>query len=242
MPKLEFEIEFERVETKAKGLPVIIVAAGTSSRMKGTDKQFALVGGIPVIARTLSAFEKSPHITEITVVTRKEKIADISLLATKYAIRKLKNVIEGGESREESVKNGISLYSGIAEKVLVHDGARPLVSDKTIENVVLGLDKFDSVTCAVKVKDTIKKADENGIVIETLSRHELVSVQTPQGVSVEKFIAASNAADLSAFTDDTSVMESIGENTKIVEGNPENIKITTPEDILVAEAYIGKEW
>lgn len=242
MPKLEYKIEFQRVEEQVKGLPVIIVAAGSSSRMKGTDKQFALLGGIPVIAKTLFAFEKSPFITEITVVTRNEKIADISKLASKYAISKLKNVIEGGTSREESVKNGILLYKGVAEKVLVHDGARPLVSAKTIENVVLGLDTYDSVTCAVKVKDTIKKINQNAVVVETLTRDELVSVQTPQGVSVEKFLSAASTSELSKFTDDTSVMESLGEKTKIVEGNIENIKITTPEDILVAEAYIGKEW
>lgn len=242
MPKLEFEIEFKRVEEKSKRLPVIIVAAGTSSRMNGTDKQFALIGGIPVLARTLSAFEKSPFISEITVVTREEKIAEISKLGSKYAISKLKNVIEGGESREQSVNNGVLLYKGLAEKVLVHDGARPLVSGETIEKVVSALDEFDSVTCAVKVKDTIKRADKNGIVTETLNRDELLSVQTPQGVNVEKFLAAANGVDLSKFTDDTSVMESLGEKTKITEGNTENIKITTPEDILVAEAYIGKEW
>ena len=241
MQKVEFSLKFEEVKDESKGYPVIVVAAGSSSRMKGVDKQFAPVTGIPVIARTLCRLEKSAHITEITVVTRKEKIADISKLAERYAIAKLKNIVEGGSSREDSVKNGIVLYKDTAEKVLVHDGARPLVDLKTIENVALALEDCESVTCAVKVKDTIKRIDENGIVKETLNRDELVSVQTPQGVSVQKFLSAAEETDLASFTDDTSVMEYMGEKTKIVDGNYENIKITTPQDIILAEAYLAKE-
>lgn len=241
MQKLEFSLKFEEIKEEENGYPVIVVAAGSSSRMMGIDKQFASVSGIPVIARTLCRLEKSRYITEITVVTRKEKIADIGKLAEKYAITKLKNIVEGGNSREASVKNGLLLYKNTAEKVLIHDGARPLVDLQTIENVALALRKCDSVTCAVKVKDTIKRIDESGIVKETLNRSELVSIQTPQGVSVSKFLSASEKTDLASFTDDTSVIEYMGERTRIVDGNYENIKITTPQDIALAEAYIAKE-
>lgn len=242
MQGLEFQLEFEKVENAYKSIPVIIVAAGSSTRMKGTDKQMTELGGIPVIVRTLRAFENSAYISEITVVTREEKIADIKKLAERYAVGKLKNIIAGGSCRAESVMKGVSLYSGVCDKVLVHDGARPLVTDAIIGRVVKALDKFNSVTCAVKINDTVKRTDENGIVTETVNREGLVSIQTPQGVSVSLFLEAAEKGALTLFTDDTSVMESIGEKTKIVEGDPDNIKITTPEDIIKAQGIIRKEW
>lgn len=242
MQGLEFELEFEKIENKYKSLPVVIVAAGSSTRMKGTDKQMTSLGGIPVIVRTLRAFENSQYISEITVVTREEKIADIKKLGERYAVGKLKNIVVGGSCRAESVMKGVSLYDGMCDKVLVHDGARPLITDAVIGRVVKALDEFSSVTCAVKINDTVKRIDENGIVTETVNREGLVSIQTPQGVSVSGFLAACSKGDLALFTDDTSVMESIGEKTKIVEGDPDNIKITIPEDIIKAQGIIRKEW
>ncbi len=243
MPKTDFALEFKETIQNKDGLPVIIVAAGSSSRMKGQDKLLAPIGGIPVIARTLRAFENCPLISEITVVTRAEKKADISLIAEKYAISKLKQVVEGGSCREESVKNGVLLYKGREDKVLIHDAARPFIPNKVIENVVSALRTQDSVTCATMVKDTVKTVDENGVVISTLDRSRLVAVQTPQGVNVAKFLQITESAeDLSNFTDDTAIMESAGITTKIVEGDYNNIKLTTPEDMIVAGALIEKEW
>lgn len=242
MQKLDFALQFERVEENIGGYPVVIVAAGTSSRMQGADKQFSQLCGIPVLARTLRAFENSSAITEITVVTREEKIADIKKLGERYAVSKLKNVVVGGSCREESVRNGIALYKDKTDKILVHDGARPLVTDKVIKDVTVALKDFDSVTCAVRVKDTVKTVDEQGYVTATLDRTQLVSIQTPQGVNVGKFLSVCETEDLSKFTDDTSVIEFLGLPTKITEGDYANIKITTPEDIAVAEGLIRKEW
>ncbi len=243
MPKTDFALEFKETTKDKDGLPVIIVAAGSSSRMKGQDKLFAPIGGIPVIAKTLRVFENSPLICEITVVTREEKKADISLIAEKYAISKLKQIVNGGSCREESVRNGVCLYKDREDKVLIHDAARPFVTGKVIENVVMALRTADSVTCAVTVKDTVKLVGEKGEVISTLDRSHLAAVQTPQGVSVPKFLEiAESAEDLAAFTDDTAVMESAGIPTQIVEGDYNNIKLTTPEDMVVAEALIEKEW
>ena len=243
MPKTDFALQFKKTTPDKDGLPVIIVAAGSSSRMQGIDKLFAPIGGIPVIAITLRAFENSPLVSEITVVTRKDKQSDISLIAEKYAIGKLKQIVEGGSCREESVKNGVCLYKGREDKVLVHDAARPFITGKVIENVVLALRTSDSVTCAVTVKDTVKTVDENGVVVSTLDRSHLAAVQTPQGVSVAKFLEiAESAEDLAIFTDDTAVMESAGIQTQIVEGDYNNIKLTTPEDMVVAEALVEKEW
>ena len=239
----ELAFRFEEIKQEKGWLPVVIVAAGSSSRMKGTDKQFSLLGGIPVLVRTLRAFENSSVIGEITVVTRSEKIADIKKLGERYAVSKLKNVIEGGSSRAESVRNGIALYKGKSEKILVHDGARPLVTEQIIRDVATALQTYDSVTCAVKVKDTIKEVNAQSLSVNTPDRSALVAVQTPQGVNVDIFLKTTENADMSSFTDDTSVMEFAGVSTFIVEGDYKNIKITTPEDIDVAEALAGqKEW
>ena len=242
MQKLKFSLEFEKREEHKGNLPVIIVAAGSSSRMQGTDKQMLEVGGTPVIVRTLRAFENCPVISEITVVTKQEKVADVKKLAERYAVGKLKNVVVGGSCRAESVKNGVSLYKGVSDKVLVHDGARPLVTDAVITRVAKALEEYNSVTCAVKVNDTVKRVNEEGIATETVNRDGLVLIQTPQGVNTNIFLNALDGADMSIFTDDTSVMEYVGEKTKIVEGDPNNIKITTPADVIKAEGIIRKEW
>ncbi len=242
MPKLDVRLEFSTVDTKNDGLAVIIVAAGGSTRMGGVDKMLLNVMGVPVLARTMKAFDNSPYIKGITVVTREEKIAEVKRLAEKYAVRKLDFVVAGGACREESVKNGISLYRGREEKLLIHDGARPFVSKEVIKGVVEALKTADSVTCAVRVKDTIKRVSPEGFAEETLDRGSLVAVQTPQGVNAQRFLDIAGRADLSLFTDDTSVMESDGIKTVITEGDYKNIKITTPEDVVFAEGMLGEEF
>lgn len=241
MQKLEFSLEYKKIEEETGGVPVIIVAAGGSTRMKGTDKRFVPLVGVPVLARTMAAFQNCSVISEIAVVTSEDKIADVKKLAAAYAIDKLSFVTVGGSSREESVRNGLLLFKDKYEKALVHDSARPLVPCEVIERVAEALGEFNSVTCAVPLKDTIKRVDKNGISVETPKREELVSVQTPQGVCINKFLSAAEEFDLALFTDDTSVMEAMGEKTKIVEGDYRNIKITTPEDIDLATGLIEKE-
>ncbi len=241
MNALEFKLEFSTAENSAKGVPAIIVAAGSSSRMKGMDKQFATLLGIPLLARTLLAFEKSPYISSIFVVTKKEKCQDIKLLAEKYMISKLAGMVEGGSCREESVKNGLNALPNNTLKALVHDGARPLVSQEIIKNVALALEHNDCVSPGVKTKDTIKRVDLDGFCVETINREGVVNIQTPQGVNVPLFLKATKNTDLSHFTDDTSVLESIGVKTKIVDGDYKNIKVTTPEDIALATIYLEGE-
>ncbi len=242
MQKLEFSLEYQKIEEETGSIPVVIVAAGSSTRMKGTDKRFVPLVGVPVLARTMAAFQNCSAISEIAVVTSEDKIADVKKLAATYAIDKLSFVAVGGSSREESVKNGLLLFKGNYKKALVHDSARPIVTKEVIERVAEALGEFNSVTCAVPIKDTVKKVDKNGLVTETPNRTELVSVQTPQGVSIEKFLSVAEDFDLSLFTDDTSVMEAVGEKTKTVEGDYRNIKITTPEDIDIAAKLIEKEF
>lgn len=241
MPKLDFALSFKENNIDTDGYPVIIVAAGGSTRMKGIDKLFAPLLGVPAIARTLRAFEDSDCIGSITVVTREEKIADIKKLAEKYAVTKLEFVVAGGSCREESVKNGISLYKGRYNAALVHDGARPLISGEVIRNVAQALKSHQSVTCAVPLKDTVKEINTDGVAVNTPDRSRLVAVQTPQGVDIDKFLETAEKYELAHFTDDTSLMEAAGIATKTVEGDYTNIKITTPEDIAVAEMYLGKD-
>ena len=240
MTETKLKLEYSVTE-ESGGIPVIIVAAGNSTRMQGVNKQFVEIAGVPVIARTLLAFENSGHVSEIILVTRQEDILNLELLAEKYGISKLKDIVKGGNSRQESVLNGFAMLRTDTESVLIHDGARPFVSESIICSVVETLSKCDAVTCAVKVKDTIKQIDQNGKVIKTLDRNELVAVQTPQGVKVKKYLeAAEKLGDVSTFTDDTSIMESAGDEVYTVEGSYKNIKITTREDTLAAEKFIDE--
>lgn len=237
-PKLEFQV----VENKTEGIPVIIVAAGNSTRMGGINKQFLEIGGIPVIVRTLLAFEKSQFINRIILVTREEDIFALQLLAEKYSVSKLTDIIVGGDSRQQSVSNGLARLSDSETKVLIQDGARPFVTEEIIGNVAKALESFSAVTCGVKVKDTIKQITSEGIVEKTLDRNSLFAVQTPQGVQIAEYKKAiSEIEDLSLFTDDTSIMEAAGHKIKCVEGSYKNIKITTPEDVAIAENYLNSE-
>ncbi len=241
MPISQFELEFKEVITDDAALPVVLVAAGNSSRMNGKDKQELLLLGLPVLVRTLKAFEQSGKISEIVVVTKEEKISGIYELAKNYGITKLTKVVAGGACREESVKNGLQSVSKNYKKALVHDGARPLVSLGIIERVVKALETEDCVVPGIKVKDTIKRVDENGYATKTLNRDELISVQTPQGVNLDKFLKITENLFLDKFTDDASVLESADIKVKIVDGDQKNIKITTIEDIFLAESYLRGE-
>ena len=241
MNKTELKFEYNICEAEKDGISVIVVAAGSSSRMNGTNKQLLHLGGIPVIIRTLMVFENSKDISNIILVVRDEDLFEIQMLTQKYMITKLSDIVCGGKTRQESVLKGFSRLKESDNAVLIHDGARPLVDSKIISSVVLALENCDAVTCAVKVKDTIKEIDQNGKVIKTLARENLVSVQTPQGVNVAKYLEAVKNVDVANFTDDTSIMEAAGHNVFVVEGSYKNIKITTKEDVNMAEGFLSEE-
>lgn len=241
MLKTDFKVEYTS-ESATRRYPVIIVAAGSSNRMQGINKQFLEIDCVPVIVRTMSAFEDSPLISRIILVTKEEYIADIERLADNYSITKLTDVVSGGADRFSSVLNGFKCLNNDEEKVLIHDGARPFVDCVVIGNVCAALPNFDSAICAVPIKDTVKVVDSNGIVKDTPARSELYSAQTPQGVDVSLYIkAAETIENKSLITDDASVMELAGHSVKIVMGDYKNIKITTPEDIILAEAILRGE-
>ncbi len=241
MAVTEFKIEYSvEVAPHKNAVPVIIVAAGSSSRMGGINKMFTHLSGIPVIARTMLNFERSPYVSEIVVVTKKESIADVLRLKEEYMISKLTAVTEGGSDRLSSVLNGLSVLDADTKGVMIHDGARPLVSEMLIEKMAKASLTYDCAVCGVPLKDTIK---EKGDFLKTLDRSRMIAVQTPQSVNFSKYKdLLSSIEDKSKFTDDASVMESAGFNTEIIDGEESNIKITTPLDLKLAEVLLKEEF
>lgn len=241
MNKTEIKLQYRVCEEKNQGLTVIIVAAGSSVRMQGINKQLLQINGVPVIVKTLLAFENCNAVKNIILVVRHEDLFELQMLAEKYMITKLTDIVCGGKNRQESVLNGFARL-GSESAVLIHDGARPLVSNEIICSVAKALDTHTAVTCAVKVKDTVKQVDETGKVIKTIPRESLVAVQTPQGVHVKEYLdSVEKAGDVSLFTDDTSIMEAAGYEVYTVDGSYKNIKITTPEDIKTVCTYEDDE-
>lgn len=242
MELTELKLEYAVCDTEKSGIPVIIAAAGASSRMEGINKQTALLGGVPVLARTLMTFERSDAVSSIILIVRPDDVFTMQLMAEKYGIDKLTDIVCGGATRQESVLKGFERLDKNAQAVLIHDGARPLVENSVIRAVAGALKEYSAVTCAVPVKDTVKVVDKDGKVLSTPDRSFLAAVQTPQGVRVADYLAAvEKIGDVSKFTDDMSVMEAAGFPVHTVKGSYRNIKITTPEDLRLAEYLISGE-
>jgi len=221
---------------------VVIVAGGKGTRMDSRiNKIFMDIAGKQTIVRVLETFQESQLINEIVlVVNERDKDYCEKEIIDKKLYTKLKKVVVGGKRRQDSVSNGLKQVSDEAVIVLVHDGARPLVTHDIIERSVKGALEYDAVITAVSVKDTIKIMDKDGFVCETPQRNTLWAVQTPQvfkkGLLLEAYKNA-EYLDIEA-TDDAMLVEKLGIRVKIIEGSYENIKITTPEDIAIAEAIL----
>ena len=219
----------------------IIVAAGGSTRM-GTagSKQFIPLLERPVIEYTLRAFQDCKLISEIVVVSREQDAQQIKEIADSNGISKVKAVVNGGDSRAHSVKNGIAAASSGAEYYAIHDGARPLITVEEIERVCEAAFETGAATLGTPVTDTIKIVDGSDMIESTPLRSQLRAVQTPQVFESELYsFALDNAEDdLEGFTDDCSLIEKMGGEVMVVEGNKENIKLTTPIDIIIAESIL----
>lgn len=225
-------------------LSAVIVAAGSSARMGGKDKIFLPVEKIPVAARSLLAYENCEDVSEIIVVTKEDSIEKMKELAAEYGIKKLKTVVPGGASRAESVKNGIAAVSEEAAFVAIHDGARPLVLPEDISRCAHDAFQYGGAVLAVPAVDTIKYARKNGFVEYTPAREKLFAVQTPQIFDLAVYKSAMERAfrELSDWTDDSSIFENDGRKVFLTPGKRSNIKITSPEDIPIAEALLkGRE-
>ena len=220
----------------------IFPAAGASRRMgAGTNKIFLEFGGESVLVRTLKTFSQSARINFLIVVTNEVEMVTEILNATPNL--KPFAVTAGGSERQYSIANGLKLVPNDAEIVLVHDAARPLIDIETIENVIDAAEKFGGAIAAVPEKNTIKIIDAEGFVKSTPPRAELVAVQTPQGFKKEILLRAYEQAKIDNFlgTDDASLVERIGGKIKIVQSSYKNIKITTPEDIQIAETFLNEK-
>lgn len=238
---------FDLFRRKAKLVPAprcgcIVAAAGSSTRMGGVDKLFALVDGIPVLVRTLQALSASPYISEITVVTRQEKLLEVGALCRGACLPKVTQVIVGGDSRLESVYKGVNQLSEKVKLIAVHDAARCLVPQKVIDAAVLTAARCGAAVPAVEVKDTIKEFDGE-FVTATPDRAALRAVQTPQIFRAELLRAALQKAmeDNWEVTDDSSAVERLGATVPLTPGDERNIKITTPIDLAVAEAILRED-
>ncbi len=216
----------------------VIVSAGSSSRMQGTDKIFSTIAGVPVIAKTLLAFQNCSEITEIVVVTKPENNQKITEICNEYGISKLKTICEGGAMRSGSVLNGIKNARG--EFVAISDGARPLVTPELIQKTCNAAFEYGAAAPGVVVADTLKRVNADNIIETTVDRKNIVYIQTPQVFKKKEYqqkLIDATALDVE-FTDDCSVWEYFGGNVKVVEGDKNNIKITYPQDISFCERLI----
>lgn len=215
----------------------VIVAAGSASRMGGIDKVMAALGGEPMIARTVRAFQQCGAIADIVIVTRPDLIRPISALCAR--MDKVRMVVAGGQSRQESVALGLNALPKGVELAAVHDGARPLITDAVIDRTVRAANSYGAAAPAVPVKDTIKVV-RGGLVTDTPDRASLQAVQTPQVFDFDLLRGALKKAaeDAAAVTDDCSAVERLGMAVKIVEGDERNLKVTTPMDLKIAEMLL----
>lgn len=218
----------------------VLVAAGSASRMGGIDKVMAPLGGEPMIARTARAFQDCEAIKEIVIVTRQDLILPITELC--QGMDKVKAVVVGGGSRQESVWLGLNALSKGIELAAVHDGARPLVSGALIDRVVRAAHSYGAAAPAIPVKDTIK-VEQGGMIASTPDRATLRAVQTPQVFDFDLLRGALQKAerDGAAVTDDCSAVERLGMNIRLVEGEERNLKVTTPLDLKIAEMLLEEE-
>ena len=223
----------------------IVLAAGQGKRMNSkVQKQFLLIKGKPVLYYSLSCFQKSREIEEIIVVTGKESINFCKQeIIEAYGFSKVKAVIPGGKERYDSVYAGLCACED-SDYVFIHDGARPFLSNDMIRRGKEAVLDYGACVIGMPSKDTIKIADENGMVESTPSRNKVWNIQTPQIFSYTAIREAHEKArqqNMADITDDAMVIERFGNmKIKLVEGSYENIKITTPEDIVVAEKILEK--
>ena len=214
---------------------VVVVAAGSSTRM-GFDKVLADVGGLPVIVRCLKSFEKAPSVSEVVVVTRTDLVPEVARLCQDHGLTKVVKVVRGGEDRTQSARLGTLECSPKAKLIAIHDGARPFVTVRVIEDAVAQAAQSGAAAPAVPVKDTIKEV-RDGLVERTLDRSALYAVQTPQVFDGDLIRAALQKAldDAARLTDDCAAVERLGMKVVLTRGDERNIKLTTPADLLIGE-------
>lgn len=221
----------------------VVAAAGQSTRMCGINKQMFSLNSVPVLIHSLKSFEDTDFLEGIVLVVPPNTISQFKEEVLKWDLKKTINVVPGGESRQQSVYYGLLAVPSDCEIVLVHDGARPLVSREEIDNLIETVRVHGAATLAVPVKDTVKEVDSKGLVVCTPDRRKLWLTQTPQGFYYDLLLSAhQNAQEKQVvYTDDASMVEAQGHRVKIVRGSYRNIKITTREDLLIAGVLVSSK-
>lgn len=227
------------------GAAVVIPAAGSSVRMEaGRNKQFLKVSGVPILARTISIFKEMPEIDRIIVVLNPDEF-DVfrDEIAVPYGLTDIE-VVAGGADRQSSVYEGLRALDDMPDDavLLVHDGARPLVTPAVILDNIHGACEFGAAVTAVPVSNTIKITNSKGFSVQTPERDTLYEAQTPQGFRIGVFRRAAEQAQKTGFTgtDDVSLVERMGLPVRITKGSRRNLKITVPEDMIIAEALFAQ--
>ncbi|MCX8111007.1 MAG: 2-C-methyl-D-erythritol 4-phosphate cytidylyltransferase [Syntrophorhabdaceae bacterium] len=222
----------------------IVLAGGAGKRMGApTNKQFLLLDNKPIIAHTLQVFEECKPVDGVYLVVNQKDLPIIQeeILET-YRFNKVIKLVIGGRLRQDSVKNGLDAIESPCDIVIIHDGARPFISPSFVEKGIYLMEMFDAIIPALPVKDTIKVISKEGFVLKTLERDSLWQVQTPQTFKydlITKAYREGMAKKLYGY-DDATFLESMGKKVKVIEGSPYNIKITTPEDLIMARGILSE--
>lgn len=219
---------------------VILVCAGTASRMEGIDKQLFILNNNPVFLHSMIVFDKIDNVNDIIVVAGTHNIEKIKEYSYKYNFSKPIKFTMGGKTRQQSVLNGISLCDSSSNFIAIHDGARPLIDINDVNNVFDNAIKYKASTLGVPVKDTIKQLSQDNFIDYTPPRELLYQIQTPQVFEKDLYLKGVSFAKKQHkdFTDDCQLVESIGYKVYVTKGSYSNIKITTPDDIIIANSII----
>lgn len=238
-----FTKNVKKVPKDKKGsITAIIAAGGSGSRAGGVSKPLLMLCGKYAIEYSIEAFSAFPEVTRIIISCKKEDIGKYEEIVKNKNYTKVFAIIEGGATRQESVSKAFKFaFSDLqTEFVAVHDGARPLVTKEIIQNAISDAKKYGSAVCAVPTTDTMKRASSSEFILDSVDREGLYNIQTPQIFSFEMYAASLALAQRDGFlaTDDSSLLENASFKIKLSRGSSENIKITYPEDIIVAQALL----
>lgn len=222
----------------------LIAAAGKGKRMNTRiSKPFIPIFGKPILAYTIEKFEKCKLIDKIylTVNSEEKELCSRNVII-KYNFSKVQELVDGGETRQDSVYNGLKALDKDTDIVVIHDGARPLIEETLIRDSIEKAQKYGAAIAAIPIKDTVKKSENNFFINKTLNREEIWRAQTPQTFKYDLILPAYHRAykDKYLATDDAAILERYGHKVKLIIGSEENIKITTPFDIIVAENFLKK--
>ena len=230
---------FRKTKKEKHICSAVVVAAGSARRMEGIDKILTPLGELPVLVHTLYAFQDHPAIDEVIVVTSQERLLTVGDLCRQYGLSKVKKIVVGGKERVNSVQNGLSEVREDADIIAIHDGARPLLPAAVLTEVLEKAAVTGAAAPALPITDTVKRVAD-GLAQETVDRSVLFGVQTPQVFDAALIRAATKKAldEGALLTDDCSAVERMGMKVSMTTGSKENLKLTTPYDLMVANAIL----